>query len=356
MDMQNDDHPVVTLSSGSIVKAILFLILVGIIFVLKQLVLVLLVAIVIASSIEPGVRKLIQYHIPRALSVLIIYMLTIGIFASTLIVFLPPVLDDLSGFFDRVPALLDSVQSSSPLVDIPLFSSGDGAGNQSIKSAIANFRSSFSSTPEGLLRVVSAVFGNVLSFVLVIVFSFYFAVQEGGIEEFLRLVTPTRYEAQVIDLWKRSERKIGLWMQGQLILALLIGVIIFLGLTLFNVRYALLLGILATIFEIIPVFGAILSAIPGVGLAFVDGGFGVAVGVGLFYLIVQQFEGHLLQPLVVGKVVGLPPLLVLLSLIVGAELLGFMGILLAVPAAAVIQELATDLRRGKTLSKAERSA
>lgn len=355
--MKSDGEPLVlTISTGSIIRVIALVLLVGALFALKQLVLVLLVAIVVASSIEPGVKKLIQYRIPRVLAVLIIYLSTIGLFAGTLFVFVPPVLDDMSAFLGKVPALIDSVETSSSLVNIPFFGASDGSSNQSLKDAIATLRSSFTSAPEGFLKVISVIFGNILSFILVIVFSFYFAVQEKGIEEFLRLIMPLRYEEQAIDLWYRSERKIGLWMQGQLILALLVGILVFLGLSLIGVPYALLLGLIATMFEIIPVFGPILSAVPGVALAFVGGGFTLAVITGLFYLIIQQFEGHLLGPLVVGKVVGVPPLMVLLSLVVGAELAGFMGILLAIPVAAFIQEIVSDVRSSKTLSRSTKNA
>lgn len=354
--MKKGEHIMVTISTEAILKAILFVIGIAVLFALKQLVLVLLVAIVIASSLEPLVQKMMRYHIPRVASVLMVYFTILGAFTSILFVFLPPVLDDLSGVLGRVPALIESIETSGSLVSIPIFEGNDGAGNQSVKDAIESFRSSFSTAGEGFLRTITAIFGNVLSFVLVIVFSFYFAVQVRGIEEFLRLITPIKYEEQVIDLWYRSERKIGLWMQGQLILALLIGVFVFLGLSLLNVPYALLLGLLAMIFEIIPVFGPILAAIPGIGLAFVAGGPLLALIVACFYLVIQQFESHLLQPLVVGQVVGVPPLLVLLSLVIGAELAGFMGILLAVPVAAVVQELVSDVRRSRSLSRDPKGA
>ncbi len=355
--MKGNGEPVVfTISTGAIIKAIAIVLLVLTLFTLKQLVLVILVAIVIASSIEPGVKKLISYRIPRVLAVLSIYLATIGLFAGTLFIFLPPVLDDLSAFLGKVPSLIESVESSTSFVTIPFFGASDGTGNQSVKDAIVSLRTSFTSAPEGFLKVISVIFGNILSFILVIVFSFYFAVQEKGIEEFLRLIIPVKYEDQAIDLWYRSERKIGLWMQGQLILALLVGVLVFLGLSLIGVPYALLLGLIATMFEIIPVFGPILSAVPGVALAFVGGGLTLGVITALFYLIIQQFEGHLLGPLVVGKVVGVPPLLVILSLVIGAELAGFMGILLAIPAAAILQEIVSDVRSSKSLSRDAKSA
>ena len=193
------------------------------------------------------------------------------------------------------------------------------------------------------MQTASAIFGGLMGFVLVVVFSFYFAVQETGVDDFLRVVTPLRYQERVQNLWKRSQIKIGLWMQGQLALALIIGVLVYLGLTILGVPYALLLGLLAAVFELIPVFGPVLSAIPAAAIALTDGGVTLMFLVIGLFAVIQQFENHLIYPLVVTKVVGVPPLLVILALLVGAKLAGFLGIILSVPAAAVIQELVYEL-------------
>ena len=124
----------------------------------------------------------------------------------------------------------------------------------------------------------------------------------------------------------------------------------YLGLAILGVKYALTLALFAAIMELIPVFGPILSAIPAVIVALGTGETSLWLLVIGLYVIIQQFENHLIYPLVVTKVVGVPPLLVILALIVGAKLAGFLGIILSVPAAAVVQELVQDLeRRRQTL-------
>ena len=138
-----------------------------------------------------------------------------------------------------------------------------------------------------------------------------------------------------------------------MVLGLIVGVLLYLGLTILGVPNALLLAVLAGLFELIPVFGQILAAIPALALGFADGGFTAFLLVGGLYLIVQQFEAHLIYPVVVKKVVGVPPLLVILALIVGAKLAGFLGILLSVPIAAAIQEFVSDVDREKTRALAK---
>jgi predicted PurR-regulated permease PerM len=187
-----------------------------------------------------------------------------------------------------------------------------------------------------------------LSFILIIVLSFYFLVQEDGVAEFLRLITPLKHEKYVVDLWKRSQIKIGQWMQGQLLLGIIIAVLLYLGLMILGVKNALLLAVLAGLMEIIPVFGPILSAIPAVLMAFVGGGMTMALMVLGLYIIVQQFENHLIYPLVVKKIVGVSPVVVILALIIGYNLAGFLGVVLSVPLVSALMELVDDIEKSRS--------
>ena len=142
-------------------------------------------------------------------------------------------------------------------------------------------------------------------------------------------------------------------MKGKVLLAVIVGVLVYLGLTILGVQHALLLAVIAALFEIIPVFGPILAAVPAVMLAFVDGGLTLGLLVIAMFVIVQQFENHLIYPLVVTRVVGVPPLLVILALIVGAQLAGFLGIVLSIPVVATIQEFVRDIRERRIFAGSE---
>jgi predicted PurR-regulated permease PerM len=197
--------------------------------------------------------------------------------------------------------------------------------------------------------------------VLIIVLSFYFSAQEKGIEGFLRLVSPIKSRAYIVDLWRRSQQKIGLWSQGQLVLGLLVGVLVFLVTTLLGIPSALFLAVLAATFELIPVFGPILSAVPAVVLALTHGinppahllsvapGITAGMIVAAVYFFIQQIESHLVYPLVVRKVVGISPVLVIIALVVGAKMAGFLGILLSIPVTAVIMEFLSDVAKEKRI-------
>ena len=166
----------------------------------------------------------------------------------------------------------------------------------------------------------------------------------------MRIIVPAKYEDYAVDLWNRSQRKIALWVRGQLLLGLLIGVLTYLGLSILGVRYALLLGLTAAIFELVP-FGIVLASIPAVGFAYLDGGFTLAFMTAGFYIIIQQFEGYLIQPLVVKKAVGVSPLVVILSVLIGLQLAGFWGLVLAVPVAVSLLEFLSDIEKKKILAR-----
>ncbi|MCC7500803.1 AI-2E family transporter [Candidatus Nomurabacteria bacterium] len=338
----------VNVTAGSMVTGILLVLLVAVLWFLRDLVLILLTAVVIASAMEPAIRFFMRYGLHRVLSVILMYVLAGSLFAGLLILFIPPVLDDAANFLDRLPATLASFNISEATNGlIPNINTADSAA------FLNDISFTLGQAGGGIFTGLSAIFGGITAFVLIIVFSFYFSVQETGVDDFLRVVTPTSHQAYILGLWKRSQDKIGKWMQGQVVLGVIVGVLLYLGLTILGVPNALLLAVLAGVFELIPVFGQILAAIPAIAIAFAHGGVPASLWVLGLYLLVQQFEAHLIYPVVVKKVVGVPPLLVILALLVGAKVAGFLGILLSVPIAAAIQELVADIDRAKTKALAK---
>ena len=357
-----DKYTTIRVSSETIVKTILYLILFALLFYIRDVVLVILASVVIASSIEPATKWFGRYQVSRLPAVILVYvavgLVAAGIFyqlipyllidTNSLVSKLPEYLEHIP-FWNPAPEALNAVTSSATVKTIQSLPTGLSLGEmlQGVQSAIAH-------TSQGFLNTVSGVFGGLLGFILIVVLSFYLAVQEDGVGSFLKVIVPVKSQNYVIDLWKRSQAKIGLWMQGQVLLGLLITILVYLGLTIFKVKNALLLAILAGVFELIPVFGPILSAIPGILVAIFDDGGGLTRGllVAGLYLVIQQFESNLIYPLVVRKIVGVSPIVVILAFVIGAKLAGFLGILLAVPVASAMMELYGDIQQEKiTASK-----
>jgi len=335
----------ISITTGTIVKAVLVLVSAWLLYYLRDLVLVVIVAVVIASAIEPGVARLMRLRIPRIVAVLAIYLLIFVVFFGIFYFFIPSVLSELTTFLSSLPIYLEALDRVSAFDEYARIL-GTTPPDLANIDLVASFRSSMEAAGAfgNALTAIASIFGGLLSFFLIIVFSFYFAVIETGVDDFLEIISPRKHKAYVLDLWRRSRHKIGLWMQGQLLLAFIMGILVYLVLTILGIKHALLLAVVAAVFELIPVFGPTLAALPAVLVGFVDGGAIMGLLVIGVYVLLQQFENHLIYPLVVTRVVGVPPLLVILALIIGAKLAGFLGILLSVPVAATVQELARDIR------------
>lgn len=350
-ETKDTKETIITITSGTMLKGILLILLALGIYYLWDIVLVLLMAVVIASAAEPAIRWFKYYHVPRLPSALMIYAGSMLLFAGLFYFFIPPIINDTGDFLSTLPSNLNITTILGPIAEKgpSILQPGISVLSENLSPAEITeaLRGVVGSATGSFFNVVSFVFGGLMSLVLIVVLSFYLSVQEDGVANFLRIVTPVEHEKYVIDLWKRSQQKIGRWMQGQLVLALIVGVLVYLGLTILGVKYALILALFAGIFEIIPIFGPILAAIPGITIAFVHGGFTFMLVVAGFYIIVQQFENQLIYPLVVRKVVGVPPLLVIIALIVGARFAGFLGLLLSVPLAAALREYINDREKKK---------
>jgi len=336
----------ISITAGSVINILLVLLGAYVIYVLRELLLLVLVAIVLASAIEPGVeffKKRLRMH--RVISVIIMYLLVFGSIFIGVYYFIPPVLDEAQSFLALLPQYLETVELPTSIGNAGFIGTETVTAKTTILDSLLSLQESFADTGEGIVRLMATIFGGIFSLFLTIVLSFYFAVREAGIDDFLRIVTPVKHQDYVLDLWRRSQRKIGLWMQGQLMLSLIIGILVYLGLMILGVPYALLLAVFAAVLELIPVFGSIIAAIPGVMVALVDGGATLALIVAGLFLVVNQFQGNLIYPLVVKKVIGVPPLLVILAIIAGGQLAGVIGVILAVPIAAGIQELVHDFQQ-----------
>lgn len=344
-----DKNVSITITTGTIVKTLVILVMAYAIWSLRDLVLLVLTAIIIASAIEPGVAFFVRHRLPRVAAVTFMYLAVFGSLFGVVYAFFPPILDDAQSFLSAAPQYLNTLNLPEPLAAFATPSQLAGGTNQaqSIFDTLLAFRSAFTDASGGTVRVVSTFFGGIFALILVIVLSFYFAIQETGVDDFVRLVTPHKHEEYMVDLWLRAKKKIGLWMQGQLLLSLIVGIIVYLGLLILGVPYALLLAVLAAVLDLIPIFGSFIAGVLAVIVAFSSGGFGMAVIVAGLFFVVNQFEAHLIYPLVVNKVVGIPPLLVILALIIGGSLAGFLGVLLSVPLAAAAREFLADVERGK---------
>ncbi len=347
--MSNNSGNRFSISTGTIVRFFLVIIIIAALYYLRDVLLVVVSAVVIASALEPVVRRLGRYHIHRVVAAVLIYLVLAGMLAGIFIFFVPLLVNDSISFLASVPKQISLDDIWSPIRDfgINVGPASSSVTTVSLADLVSNLQSAITGTTAGAFKTASFLFGGVLSFFLIIVLSFYLVVQEDGVENFLRIVTPAHRHEYVINLWGRARRKIGSWLQGQVLLGVLIGVLVYLVLMVVGVPHALVLAVLAGSFELIPVFGPIISSVPAILVTYSELGTGTAVLLIGLYLIIYQFESQLFYPLVVKKIVGISPIIVILALVIGAKLAGVLGAIIAVPLSAALMEYVYDVEKRK---------
>ncbi|MCA9351944.1 AI-2E family transporter [Patescibacteria group bacterium] len=303
--------------------------------------LVLGVALILSTFIEDFVLTLKRYRIPRVASVILFYIFAIIVFGAVFIFILPILAREIISLAQVYPEIQTFIQNNTFLTHVSV--------DTEITSVLEQFkdqefRSRFA---DGALEF----FGGIFNLLIIFVVSFYLSINYNGIDHVLRICTPMKYEEAVISIWHRVQRKVGSWFRGQLIIALILAILTYAGLALAGIPFALLLALLAGVLGLIP-YGILLALIPAAIFGFSHGGIWMSLGVVIFYFALQQVLDLGLQPLIVKKLTGVPSLVVIISIIIGAKLFGIYGLLLAMPIALFVMELIAESEKQKSAQRA----
>ncbi|MBI4999809.1 AI-2E family transporter [Candidatus Gottesmanbacteria bacterium] len=294
---------------------------------IKEIILVLFLAFILMSALRPFVEKLERFRIPRVISILFVYLVFLSFLGLVGGAIFPPLIFQTLKFWERLPELFNRILPFLPL----------------------NFEFLTQQlTPVGgnILRVTLGFFSNVVTLVTFLVFTFYLLLERKHLEETFKTLLGEETGERIIKITWKIEERLGAWVRGQVTLMFLIGLACFIGLTALGVDYALPLALTAGILEIIPIAGPILGGIPAVLVALVTSPV-LALAVAALYFIIQQLENNLIVPTVMRKATGLPPIITLLSLMIGGKLAGIFGAFLAVPTVVVLQTILQEVTTSK---------
>jgi len=304
----------------------------------RQALIILFLAIVISSSIDGLVSWLQRKKIPRIFGTLLIFLVALTILALLLYTLIPIAIFELQ-------SLLGNLKK----IEIPIFGALDISqfvGIDKYLGNLGNLADVLFSGGVSFLNIVAAVFGNLALIITTLILSFYLTVNRAGVEKFLRIILPIIYEDYIVGIYLRARKKMGRWLQGQILLMLVVGAATTIGLWILGVKYSLILGILAGVLEIVPIVGPIFSGTIAFLVAISESWI-LGLYVIILFLVIQQAESHLLIPLIMRKTVGISPVVVVIALLAGSQIAGLVGIILAVPTAVVLQEVIEDWGRKK---------
>lgn len=328
-------------STKVILRVVAVLLALGFLWLVRDILVVILLSLVLASAMEPMVDYLNRHKIPRSVSVLGTYVIVIAVIGLIISLMAPLVVEQFRVLTQNLPQYTIEIEARYP--NLTAFIGGADFGNI-VQKLFANGGGS-----DALFNRTVGFFNGIFAVVSVLVISFYLVAADRGMKHFIHDLVPAPHRNVVMNLIAKVQRKMGLWVVGQLILSVFIFALTFLGLSILGVKYALFLALLAGLLEIVPYVGPFLSAIPAVFFALIQSP-ALVVGVIVLYIVIQKTEGYVLVPKVMEKTVGTSPLVVILALLIGFKVAGVLGLLLAVPLAGaltvVIAELFQD--KGKT--------
>lgn len=341
----------INISSLSIIKVIIFIFLIWFLWVIKSIVGILFVSLILTSAFDPFVNWMHRKRIPRVLAMLLIYLIFFGFLALVVGLLIPPIIEQTSDLANVMPGYSDKLVS---LIQRSGINVSSGTIMDNIQNSLQSIQQSLTAAGGGLVSTASNIFGGITSFILVLVITFYMTVQEEPLKNIFRNIIPAEAQPYIVRTVNRMKEKIGLWLRGQLILMLIVAVLTFIGLFVFGIKYALVLALLAGILEIVPYLGPLLAAIPAVFFAFMQSPW-LGLAIIVLYYMIQWVENNLLVPKIMQKVVGLNPIVSIVVLLIGAELAGFVGMILAIPTATALSVISEDFfeRRKTEMGKLE---
>lgn len=303
-----------------------FLALLWALYQIRDVIVLLFIAIIFMAALSPVVSYLVRIKIPKALAIAVTYLIVISAIAGLFSMVIAPLAEQTTNLAASLPQTLERL--------LP-----PGAIDRSLlQQEITNFS-------KNLLTFTLTIFSNFIALISVAVLTFYLLLERDHLDQMITQFALGR-EERAKRIIQKIEDKLGAWLRGQLVLSLVITVLVYSILLILGVQYALPLAILAGLLEVVPVIGPIISAIPAVLIAYLTSPVLALMVVGAFFVI-QQLENHIIVPQVMKKAVGLNPLIVILAVAIGGKLLGIMGALLAVPIVVVVQIVTEDILKGE---------
>lgn len=336
---------VVSITSQTIWVAMGIVIVTGLVLLLltKALdaMILLFVAIIIAEGLRPIVNSLQRYRVPRAASILLIYLAVIGLLVGLVVLLAGPVVSQSASLASSAPAYI------AQLKQLATTAQQDARDNPSVNQVFLSIENRAADTISGFIPTLLSVPINIANFLfnllLVLTMSFFWLTSAHSLKPFVVGLFPERHQDRANAILAELSANIGGYTRGVVVNMLAIATLTSIALTILGVPYALLLGILAGLFEVLPFIGPWISGSVAVLVALATGGPIRVIEVIVVFEIIQLVEGNTLVPLVMSRAAKLNPLVVIVAVIIGGSVLGIGGAALAVPVAVVVQLLVMRL-------------
>lgn len=313
----------------------------ALVFVMLQLVIMLtdvllifFTALILAIAMDKPISRLERRGVPRLVSALVLYIAVFASITLMLSALIPPLVGEARIFLTEY-----STYSSA----IPAL---DEVERFDIMPYLHSLSDSLTASSGAVMSVMFKTVGSFTTFLAIFFVALFLTLQKGGLRTLMDPFIPTAYKDEVSSFFTHMQDRVGSWLWGKTLSSLIIGFIIYIGLLLFGIPYAVTLAVLAVFLNYVPFVGPIIAAVPSILLGFATAGFTTALVVALFYFLINGvIESFLLAPLLMKRAVEINSAFLILSVMSGAYLGGILGIIIAIPVASIAFLAFTEYRQ-----------
>jgi len=326
---------ILDISWGTIAKIFLAVFVFYFIYLTREIALWFFFALAISVLLDPAVNFLRKFWIPKVIAVVLVYFSIFGILGALIYLIAPVFISELKQLAQNLPDYLRQVSPYLQQMGIDT--------TQTFNNFTQVLMGGLGQSSKSIMSAVMAFFGGLYSTAFILSAAFFLSLEDRALERFLTLVLPKRYEESITAIFERAQKKISGWFGARILACIFIGVATFTILYIFGIKYAFILSLISGILNFVPYIGPwITTILLIVFIAVSSGSWMTVLYVLVAITVAQEIENKLLTPVLMKKLVDVPPVLVLISLLIGAKVFGFLGIIFAVPVFGIIFEFIKD--------------
>lgn len=312
-------------------KIVLVAVAVYALFLIRGILVLGLAALVISIIFNPVISFLHKRRIPRTVGAVMVYggsVLIIGLIGYLVA---PSIIIEANNFSQNFSHYFYAYfQNLSVFSQISDFDFNNLAANPAISENLLNFS-------KGVFSFISSFVGGLMAMVTMFVLAFFLSVEENDLTKLIKSFSPKRWEENILKAWQKSQEQVMGWFGGRIIASIAVALMTFIACFILHIKFTVSVSVLCGLLNLVPLIGPIVASIILFSLGLLNS-WTVALTILLLSIIIQFIENNILTPFVSRQIIGIPNFLVLLSILIGAQLLGFVGAILAIPLGAVLYE------------------
>lgn len=331
------------ISWQALYKLVAMAVLIWLALTLRDIIFMVAVVFIFVAAVNPTIRNL-QQHMTRTLAVALFFTIMALVFGLISYLIIPQFISQLNGLIQQFPRLIDEVKPYiASLSSQPRFSELLDKSMQELSSGAQQVSGNFYST-------VVTFFGGLFTVVTGLILSFYLLLEEKNARTFFHQVLPQHRFEPVYKTVSKISEQLGAWIRGQFTIMLIVGILNVIAFAAVGIPSPLPLGLWSGLCEAIPYIGPVIGVLPGFIVAASGGNlWQIIFVVAVNYVLIQQIQNFYITPKIMGKAVGLSPVLVILAILVGISLFGPVGAIIAIPGAAIVSVVVGEWQNLRTL-------